>query len=128
MELSRDWWKILLVVVALVALPLAVIRSGLFSSPLPQDDYRMLVDIETGQLYRAKQAGRSILIPAESPESGLRTLFPVTEGEDGGWTVSTRYLPGDVEDLPFEGGWGAIEDPGTGRVRVLDADPVRLES
>lgn len=86
-------WQIILIAVAVVVLGFSVFRSiGGLSPEAQLGKSMMLVDANTGQLYKADISGRNgLLIPARSPESDEYALVPVIENEEGEWVISERY-------------------------------------
>ncbi len=52
----------------------------------------MLVDVTSGQIYKADTRKGGVLFPARSPETGKRALLPVHKDDSGKWVVSPRYL------------------------------------
>jgi hypothetical protein len=84
-------WQIVLFVLAAIAVAISVARGLLADRPELSHELH-LVDIRTGEMYSIDPSGKSIPVPARSPVTGERNLFPVAEGEDGEWTVDYRAL------------------------------------
>lgn len=86
-------WQIILMIAAVCVLGFSVWKFG-FAGKVQQPDSILLVDVMDGQLYDAhKGSAKGMLLPARSPTTGDRTLFPVEKGPDGVWRVRDRYLP-----------------------------------
>ncbi len=91
-------WQIILIIVALAVLAFSgwrMMGSGVVAGP----DGHMTVDIMTGQLYMVQKGkARGIMYPVKHPETGDRTLFPVTQ-EDGSdtWELHGRSA-GSISD------------------------------
>jgi hypothetical protein len=104
-------WQIVVVVAAVVAVGISVLRLAVReSSPHLADSVRM-VDVNTGDLFDM-QVGRT-MIPAKNPRTGTYSLLPV-ERRDGEMVLSERYR---VALKGIEGSHGAVE-ASTGKVRT----------
>lgn len=115
-------WQIALIVVGLIG-GVAGLVFALASGDRPDMANSMtLVDIETGQLYSVSIEGRSVSTPMKHPDTGDRTLYRVNEESEGDYRISRRRL-GALES--YEGEAAAV-DRESGRVTVLDANPIRL--
>lgn len=102
-------WHIVLIIAAVAVLGFSVYRA-VFSNSVPKHDSILLVDVTTGILYDAhKGDARGMLLPARSPDTNERTLFPVEQTEDGQWRVRARYtgvLDGmDLKNSRVKGGY-----------------------
>ncbi|MGP1272528.1 MAG: hypothetical protein ACTS22_04275 [Phycisphaerales bacterium] len=115
-------WQIALIVIGLLAGIVGVVFAVTSSDRPNMASSMMLVDIETGQLYSVSVDDRSVYTPMKHPDTGERTLYRVVESESGDWSISQRRL-GELED--YEGTAAAV-DRESGRVTVLDADPIRI--
>ncbi|MCC7390074.1 MAG: hypothetical protein IT431_15045 [Phycisphaerales bacterium] len=92
-------WQIVLFVLAVGALGFGLYRS-FFRQKLDLSDSIVMVDVETGELYRFSIAGRrGVGVPNYNPDSGKLTLLPVTQDEQGVWKITERALRllGDLE-------------------------------
>jgi hypothetical protein len=85
-------WQIVLIIVALAVLGFSVWKFGVSSNPENQLAGSLtLVDVETGQLYRASIRGeKTLLLPARRPGTELQALVPVFE-DNGEWYLFERY-------------------------------------
>lgn len=124
MNIASDWWKILLLVVALVVLPYAI-YTNFFTEDLPQEDYTFWVDITNGDVYRIPQKGRSYIMPMPHPDTGERTLYISTRQDDGSFRLLPRYIPSSPEDIG-RSDWGVITNPETGEV-TTKGDPINYD-
>ncbi len=124
MDLKADWWKLGLVIVAVIALAVSV-SITLFGGPAAynQADYAEYVDVGTGDLFRVPLKGRSLPVPMSNPDDlSRRTLFPVEE-RNGKFFVKTRYFsPESFEPQDYE----AVVDVDTGEIAVASGDWRRI--
>lgn len=96
-------WQIAVIVIGLlVGLGSAVYQIVAASGPdLP--DSMLLIDVETGQVYRASTHGNGIMLPARRPDTGKIALIRLRTGENGEYEVAPRdlglldYLDKDVQ-------------------------------
>ncbi len=85
-------WQIALIVIGLLAGGAGVVFALTSMGPVETAAQVYVVDVESGQLYRANTVGKTVLIPMTSPETGENTLYPVVEDEESGeWRISDRY-------------------------------------
>ncbi|MBX3386071.1 MAG: hypothetical protein KF768_05845 [Phycisphaeraceae bacterium] len=87
----KPWQTVLIAVGLLVGGGLIVYSlSGRDAVEIP--DAYFLVDVETGQVFRASLSSNRVPIPAEHPETGRVSLIGATKGDDGKFFVSRRDL------------------------------------
>ncbi len=84
-------WQIILIIAAVVAVGFTGWRF-LTGTQIDEPDRLFAACVVTGELFDIRMGrARGLLLPAKHPETGERTLFPVTN--DGGvWKVATGYL------------------------------------
>ncbi|MDQ7013514.1 MAG: hypothetical protein Q9O74_06405 [Planctomycetota bacterium] len=112
-------WQVVLFVVAAVAIVFSVARGLLADRPeLSHQLY--LVDIRTGEMFSIDPSGKSIPVPARSPVSGERDLYPAARDESGEWILDFRAL-NQVQADRAE----AAEAIDINSGRVLDAGKVK---
>ena len=110
-------WQIVIVVLALGATVWSLARTMLGDDGMNFPDRWVFVDVETGRLY-AVSTDERVVIPGRSPESGNRSLFPVSEGDDGTWTINERFLEGAAsnehrsDNAPIDWETGRIDASG----------------
>lgn len=85
-------WQIAVIVIGLlVGLGSAVYQLVAPSGPqLP--DSMLLIDVETGQIYRASTHGNGIMLPARRPDTGKIALLRLRTEDNGQYVVSPRDL------------------------------------
>lgn len=94
-------WQAILMVVALLVLGGSVAWQIVGSDKPEVSGEVLLVDIRTGQVFRANTSGRrAVVLPAKHPETGERSLYSAALGDDNRYRVNPRYL---VEVREFEG-------------------------
>lgn len=112
-------WQIGVMVIAVIAVGAAAWYTFFANDPGRHlDKSVLLVDVETGQLWRASTKRRGLLLPEISPETGRASLYSATKLEDGGYRVMDRrmdLLRGDVEA-------GALDEI------IVDLDSGRFEA
>lgn len=111
-------WQIVLFVVAVVVVGASAYFTFGRGGPGLSHNL-MLLDVKTGQIYTIDTSGKSVPIPARSPETGERTLYPVTKSEEGEWYLFPRAF-GQIGDMETTD----VLDMETGKVTV-DLDEVR---
>lgn len=85
-------WQIAVIVVGLLV-GLGSVLFQVFSSDAPDlPDSMLLIDVESGQLYRAKLDERGIILPAKRPDNGPIALLRVRQGDEGVYYVPGRDL------------------------------------
>jgi hypothetical protein len=117
-------WQIVL----FVAAGIAVAISGYFTffrSGINLPHKLVLVDIVTGDLYGIDSDGKTILIPARSPVSGEKSLYPVAKGDDGEWVLDARSLE-EIRAIAEQKELAIDEE--TGRVIGKSKDVRRISS
>jgi len=97
-------WQIVVLVLGLIAIGFVGFRLLRGSGGPVIQDRLYLVDVTTGQMYSASTKV-PLGIPAKSPETGERTLWPANRNEDGQWVVSSFVIDGvrgsdGYDDLP----------------------------
>ena len=81
-------WQIVLFIAAVGALGWSV-WSVLSRDVVRVSDEVVLVDLASGKLYIASTD--SMIVPAKSPDTGERTLYPVSRTADGAaWVLSEK--------------------------------------
>ncbi|MEM8758200.1 MAG: hypothetical protein AAGF47_10525 [Planctomycetota bacterium] len=116
-------WQIALIVLGVLGGVAGIVFAMSSGSGPKMANSMVLVDVETGQLYRVNVNNRSVITPKEHPETGRRTLHRVIE-EDGEYRISGRRLGGLRDDeLVNE---DAI-DLSSGRILVDLGDPKRID-
>jgi hypothetical protein len=86
-------WQIVLFVLAAAAVGVSVFMVLRGDRPKLSHEV-FLVDISTGEMFSIDPSGKSIPVPAKSPSTGKRDLYPVGKNEDGRWQVEFRALGG----------------------------------
>jgi hypothetical protein len=116
-------WQIVVIVAAIVLVigSLAYTFSG--SAPVKTASELLLVDVGTGDLFVASVRNRGIAIPANHPETQQPTLVPVSQDEEGRWTVSRREI-GALKTLKVS--TSALVNEQTGEVRVNEGTRRKL--
>ncbi len=113
-------WQIALIALAIVVLLGSLAWRITHSESVDLAQEFLLVDVETGQLYKVhRPSDRSLPVPATNPDTQKDTLFPV-EQTNGDWIVGHLYR----SMLSKES--AAVEDVSAGKVRV-SGDPKRLD-
>lgn len=101
----------------IAAIVLLVVAAGIFwfygRQPSVLPSQYNFVCVETGESYVISKRDMKV-IPAINPDTGKRTLLPVTEGEDGRIYISERYRLAIVDRLREENYW---VDPRTFEVK-----------
>jgi len=116
-------WQIVLIVAALGVLAFSGFRmmgSDVVKGPSGQ----MTVDVLTGQLYMLKKGkARGIAYPAKNPDTGDRTLFPVSQ-EDGSddWVINPRAIEAITDDMYDQSSVLGSR----GRIQTLDEEPIEV--
>jgi len=114
-------WQIGLIIVAIAVLAFSgwrMMGSGVVAGP----DGHMTVDIMTGQLYMVQKGkAKGIMYPVKNPETGDRTLYPVTQ-EDGSetWELHPRSAGSITDQLRKD---SDVLRSGL-RVNVMDSKPI----
>jgi len=106
-------WHGILMLAAAVALGFGVFT--LFSREVPRATQVYLIDVASGEVFRAPIGGqRALTLPAKHPESGERTLLPIQQSEDGGWRMNPRYVNQSMKER------GSVEgiDLNTGEITL----------
>ena len=106
-------WQVVLFVVAVIGLATGVfiMSSG---RGLDLSDSIIMVDVETGELFRFSVAGnRGVGVPNFNPDSGNLSLLPVKKDENGEWRLTERSRPilADLDVKPE-----AVVDVETGEI------------
>jgi len=124
MDLGKGGWKAIIGVIAVIALG----ASLYFNWPrpdVPQPDFAYFVDVTDGTVYRTSQKGKTLPYKVKSPSTGERTLFRVSQAEDGnGYKMSTRYIPDDADEIP---NFFDIVNPNTGAVTLSNPEVRQLD-
>jgi hypothetical protein len=112
-------WQIILIVLAGLALAFGVWQI-VFSNRISQPVGYMTVDVMTGQLYDIQKGkARGVMLPANHPETGNRTLYPVVN-EDGVWKIDPAYAAHMPEALRREAKFSSPES-----FQISPSPPVR---
>lgn len=149
---SLKKWQIALIALAPIVLGVSIYLSVTRGTVRTADSI-MLVDMLTGDRFIASTSGRrGIIVPAEHPETGQRSLIPIAQNDNGEWYIAGAHLerfkgyvrnqieirrqlgpnastmvPRDSIELVHEQVTkGNIVDLSTGRVRVSESSPTRL--
>lgn len=118
-------WQWVLMAVALVVLSVSVWRS-VFAGDRPElPDRLTLVDIATGSTFYIKTGGRRLaILPERHPETGERSLFPITKNEDGKWVIAPLLR----EELSsYTGNKSALLDADSFEVTIQTSPPKPLQ-
>jgi hypothetical protein len=87
----KPWQVAVIVIGILVGVGSAVYQLITPSGPrLP--DSMLLIDVESGQVYRANTRGRSVMLPARRPDTGKIALLRLRTDDEGKHYVSGRDL------------------------------------
>jgi len=84
-------WQIVLFVAAVGAVGVSLLLFLRADRPKLSHEFHM-VDIRTGEMFAVDPSGKSIPVPARSPSTGERDLYPVVKDEAGAWIVNGRAL------------------------------------
>lgn len=116
-------WQIGVIVVGLaVAAGLTVWNLSGSDAELP--DTYLLIDVETGQIYRVNRLKHRILIPAQHPQTKKVSLVGLDK-DDKGYFVNDH----DLRTLKVldEGVKNTVVDPKTGDLLVTPKDPIEYQ-
>ena len=84
-------WQIVLLIVAVVVLGFSSWRL-MSGGSVPKTKGYMTVDIMTGQLYDIRKGkAKGVPLPAKHPDTGVRTLYPVSQVDDEVWEIPNGY-------------------------------------
>jgi len=83
-------WQIAVIVLGLAIGLGSVIYSAASTDASPVKSIEYLVDVETGDLYRADLRMRAVLLPARHPETHRICLVRIRQDDGGKWSVSKR--------------------------------------
>ena len=84
-------WQIVVVILGLLVGGLGVYMSLGTSDGIEIADSIMLVDVQTGDLYRVDVSKRGIVLPMAVPGTDRKSMMPCHE-QDGKWFVGDRFL------------------------------------
>lgn len=85
-------WQIALIVIGLLVGAGSTIYTLLGSGGPQLADSVLLIDVETGQLYRASTRSKAIMLPARRPSDGKIALLRVRVDDQGKYYVTDRDL------------------------------------
>jgi hypothetical protein len=85
-------WQIAVIVIGLLVGLGSVVYQLLAPSGPDLPDSMLLIDVETGQLYRADISGKGVMLPARRPETGKIALLRVRSEDGGKYYVADRDL------------------------------------
>lgn len=123
MDGLKTWQKVLMGVALLVLVGSFWLSFQGRGADLP--DRITLADISTGETFYIKTGGRRLaILPERNPETGQRSLFPVSKSENGAWVIAPLIRDALEE---YEGDISALADRETFEIRVSDAAPKRLD-
>lgn len=114
-------WQIILIIAAVVVLAFSGWRM-MTAGSIDQPDGHMTVDVMTGQLYLIRKGkAKGIMYPTVNPDTGERTLIPVSQDEGSGdWILDRRFTDRITDEMRNQS-----EALGSGsRVTILDTDPI----
>lgn len=104
--------QIVQIAIVVVGLAVAGVSVALFNPLKPAVDLSntvVLVDTETGDLFRVSIKRRGILPPLRSPVTGNLSLVPISE-RDGRWIVSEKWFE-EVEQVGIDSDvWRKIQE------------------
>lgn len=84
-------WQIILIVLAMGGLAFSIWKF-MPSNNVPTTQGYMTVDIMTGQLYDIRKGkAKGVPLPAKHPDTGVRTLYPVTEVSGSTWEIPEGF-------------------------------------
>lgn len=84
-------WQLVLMIVATIVLAVSLWMS-LGGQKVKSASSFYMVDVLTGEVYKANIAGRrSVMVPAKSPTTLVRSIVPMIENENGDWEVESRF-------------------------------------
>lgn len=112
-------WQIILFTVAILALAFSAwkFKSG---AKIDLPDSVLVVDVESGDLYRMKLGKRNgAYFPERNPETKKLTLMPVVRNDDGEWHI-VGHARAALQDI---NGTNNVVDEATWRVDI-DSDKV----
>jgi hypothetical protein len=111
-------WQIVVIVAALVIAAVSVALTLRRNDQPKLSEDVMLVDVTTGQLWKAARVG----IPATNPETGKQSLVSVYQDQNGRWMTSNR----EVAVVTTLGVQPTAVDTSTGEVKVTSDKAKRL--
>lgn len=117
-------WQVLVLVLGLAALGYLGYSMMSGGSGAKWANEALGVDIETGQIYSFSLGKKAAVFPATNPDTGRRTIYPVSQDESGAYFVSTRYLEG-IENMDIDP--KAVADRSSGRINAKDDQIIRVE-
>lgn len=84
-------WQLVLVIVAFAVLGVSLWIS-LSGEKVKSASSFYMVDVMTGEVYKADISGRrSVMVPAKSPETRVRSIVPIVKTEDNTWIVEDKF-------------------------------------
>jgi hypothetical protein len=119
-------WQIAVLAIALIGVAVMTFYScSGGDSRVNLADELKLVDVQTGTVYVVKlDQKRPVSIPAKSPTSGARSLFPIYEKE-GGWFISGHMLAGVKQVQGVKE--GLVADGRSGKLTLTDPTATPLD-
>lgn len=115
-------WQLIVFAVAIIAVVVSFSLTQCRGDSVRMRHEMVLVDIRTGALYRVSaRSDRPIMPPERHPDTGERSLMPVSEDGEGRWSILRHHLP-MIEDLDVS---PDAVDMSTGAVST-DGSPRRL--
>lgn len=85
-------WQLVLVIIAVLVLAVSLWISVFSGDKIKSASSFYMIDVVTGEVYKANIAGRrSVMVPAKSPTTLVRSIVPLVENDQGQWEVENRF-------------------------------------
>ncbi len=111
-------WQIVVLVLGLLGGAFGLYYSFGRDDGIEIADSMMLVDVQTGDLYRVDVSNKGVVLPMAVPGTDRKSLMPCHE-DDGKWFVSERFL-GSVQGMAKD---TKAVNLSTGEIVVTNAKP-----
>lgn len=84
-------WQLVLLIAAVVVLFVSLWIS-LSGEKVKSASSFYMIDVMTGEVYKANISGRrSVMVPAKSPETMVRSIVPILQTEEDTWIVEEKF-------------------------------------
>lgn len=110
-------WQIAVIVIGLLVGVGSAMYQLLTSSGPKLSDSMLLIDVETGEVFRASTTGNGIMLPARRPDTGKIALLRLRKDDEGKYYVTPRdlsllqFLDKDVEVKAINADTGDVVNP-----------------